>query len=446
MAINTICHMADIHIRKSTTRNIEYEEVFKNVIHSLTERKPDRIVIVGDLVHDYLDLQGEQLILASNFLDDLSKIAPVRITRGNHDCRKKNLNRVDSVKAIVDTLHNPNVIYYDKTGFYVDDNVMWAVWHHGDKANNPWKLKDAKKIDALKKNSGYTVIDLFHDPITGCKSPTGFEMTSKSYYKISDFKGDISMFGDIHKLQYFNDRSKAYSSSLIGQDFGEGDDSFHGYLLWNVKAKKAEEVPIASGYSFKSVRITPYTDFDELDFEIPNPTPNMKVRFLWCTLPQGRTKDAERKLSEYVKKMGGNVVISHKNEFLATEKVDVNESVTLENITDKAVQQEIFKDFLIKIGTDEKIIADVLALDEEITALIDASNSSTTEWSIIKFGGVNFMSYAKLDIDWRDMDGLFQITGGNTHGKCVDPDTEIEIEFDETEIINKIGYLPEILL
>src|SRR6056300_1196776 len=99
--IKTIAHLADIHIRKTPTRNEEYQQVFKKLITSLKKEKPDRIVIVGDLVHDYLDLQGEQLIMAHNLLRDFAAIAPVRITRGNHDCRKKNLKRVDSIKAIV---------------------------------------------------------------------------------------------------------------------------------------------------------------------------------------------------------------------------------------------------------------------------------------------------------------------------------------------------------
>src|SRR5271157_518439 len=98
MSINKICHLADIHIRKTPTRNEEYQEVFNKLLESLKAKKPDRIVIVGDLVHDYLDLQGEQLIMASDLLNALSEIAPVRITRGNHDCRKKNLKRVDSIK------------------------------------------------------------------------------------------------------------------------------------------------------------------------------------------------------------------------------------------------------------------------------------------------------------------------------------------------------------
>lgn len=416
--INTIAHLADIHIRKTPTRNAEYEHVFKNLIKSLKRKKPSRIVIAGDLVHDYLDLQGEQLILASNFLNDLSEIAPVRITRGNHDCRKKNLNRIDSVKAIVEVLHNPNIVYYDKTDFYIDDNVVWAVWHHGEPKNNPWKTKAAKNIEANKAESGYTIIDLFHDPVTGCKSTTGFEMNSKSYYKISDFKGDFSLFGDIHRMQYFDAaKTKAYCGSLVAQDFGEGDDNFHGYLLWNIETKTVEEISVESEHSFKNVLITPYTDFDDLDFEIENPTKHMKVRFVWGTLPQVRNKDSERKLAAYLKNKYSNVVISHINKFIEVDKVQVNENVTLQNITDNAVQHQIFVEYLEKIGVDSNMIKDVIEIDEEILKEIDINNSESIEWDIIKFGGVNFMSYGKLDIDWRDMDGLFQITGDNTAGK-----------------------------
>ena len=414
--VEKIAHLADIHIRKTPTRNEEYEKVFKNLIDSLTQKKPDRIVIAGDLVHDYLDLQGEQLIMASEFLNSLSKIAPVRITRGNHDCRKKNLKRVDSIKAIVDTLYNDRVVYYDETGFYSDENISWAVWHHGEAKNNPWKMKGIKQF--LEDNKDNTTIDLFHDPVTGCKSTTGFEMKSKSYYKVSDFKADISMFGDIHRMQFLDKHmTKAYCGSLIAQDVSEGDDNFHGYMLWDVASKTAELIPIHNDYSFKNIKVTQFIDFDDLDFEIDNPTTYMKVRFVWGTLPQTRTKDNERKLVEYLKSKYKNVVISHKNEFIENEKIDVNENVSLQNVTTKEVQHEIFKEFLIKIGTDEQLVNDVIALDEEILAEIDLIDDQSIEWNVIKFGGKNFMSYGQLDIDWRNMDGLFQITGINTAGK-----------------------------
>lgn len=193
--VEKIVQISDIHVRKTTIRNNEYEIVFNNLIESLKNEKPDRIVIVGDLVNDYLDLQPEQLILVCNLLNNLALIAPVRITRGNHDMRTKNIKRIDAIEAIVKTLNNDNVIYYNKTGFYDDDNITWAVWHFGEKNNNPWKNKKY-----VKNNNTY--IDLIHDSINGSCNPNGFVNKSKSLIDKNELKGDFSFIGHIHKMQY----------------------------------------------------------------------------------------------------------------------------------------------------------------------------------------------------------------------------------------------------
>ncbi|MFW6246579.1 MAG: metallophosphoesterase [bacterium] len=416
--IRSIAHISDIHIRKSPSRNEEYQIVFNNLLKSLKKEKPDRIVLVGDLVNDYLHLEGEQLILANKFLYDLADIAPVRITRGNHDMRKKNAKRVDSVKAIVKTLNNPNVIYYDKTDVFYDDNVAWFVWHHGDSKTSPWKTKEGKIYEKLRINGDYVAIDLFHDPINGCVSDNGVELKSKIYHKLSDFKGDYGFFGDIHKMQYLDkDKTKAYSGSLIAQKFTEGDDDFHGYLLWDIETGSVDEIEIHNDYSYKNVVINPYTDFDDLDFEIDNPTKHMRVRFVWATLPQTRNKENERRLSEYLRGLYENVTISHTNKFIEDGSIVVNDKISLNNINDVTVQHEIFKEFLNKIGVEDSVIDDVIKLDGEIIKSIDVDVDSGIEWDIVKFGGNNFMSYEKLDIDWRKLEGLFQITGINTAGK-----------------------------
>ncbi len=229
------------------------------------------------------------------------------------------------------------------------------------------------------------------------------------------------MFGDIHRFQYLDkNQTKAYCGSLIAQDVSEGDDNFHGYLLWDVKTKTFEAIPVFNNYSYKNIRITPYTDFNDLDFEIDNPTKYMRIRFIWGSLLSARNKDNERKLYEYIRtkyKTSTILTFAHKNEFVENEKIEVNENVTLENITNKAVQHEIFKDYFTKIGVDETTINDILALDEEILKEIDVVDEESIEWNIVKFGATNFMSYGQLDIDWRDKDGLFQITGINTAGK-----------------------------
>ncbi|MFW6219434.1 MAG: AAA family ATPase [bacterium] len=446
--IRTICHISDIHIRKIPTRNEEYSFVFNNLIKSLKSKQPDRIVIPGDLVHNYLDLQSEQIVLASKFLNNLAKIAPVRITRGNHDFRSSSKSRVDSVKAIVDVIANDNVVYFEKTGFFPDDNVMWAVWHHGEKNNNPWRTKEGKDILGISDRK-FTTIDLFHDPVNGCKSTTGFEMKNKSYYKLSDFKGDYLFAGDIHKKQYLNkEKTQAYSGSLIAQDFSEGDEQFHGYLLWDIKNKTVDEISIHNDWSFKNIKLTPFTDFDELDIDIENPTKHMKGRIIWSTLPSTRNNDNERKVVEYLKDKYPNIIISHNNEFVEEDAIDLDEDTTIENITTQDVQHEIFKNYLQKIGVEEEVIEDIINLDIEITNNLTLEEITNIEWSVIKFGGTNFMSYENLHIDWRDMDGIFQITGKNANGKTTilkaisyilfgkTLETETRVKFGDSRFVN----------
>ncbi|MFW6242796.1 MAG: metallophosphoesterase family protein, partial [bacterium] len=97
--VEKIAHISDVHIRKSPARNNEYYEVFEKLYKSLKEKNPSRIVITGDIVNDYIDIQSEQLILLANFLNSLASIAKVIIIRGNHDIQKKNLNRPDTIEA-----------------------------------------------------------------------------------------------------------------------------------------------------------------------------------------------------------------------------------------------------------------------------------------------------------------------------------------------------------
>ena len=428
--IKRICHLADIHIRKLPSRHQEIREVFQRLYESLKTQKPDRIVIVGDLFHDYIDLQPEATILASEFLNNLSEIAPVRISRGNHDIRKKALNRVDSIEAIVKSINNPNVIYYNDTGFFEDDNVTWAVWKHGDKNNTPWKR-------GKKNDNGNVIIDLFHDPIEGCKTPTGLEMKNGKFNKIDNFKGDYSFFGDIHKLQYFKDKTKGYCGSLIAQNFAEGDYEFHGYLLWNIDDGSVEEIAIHNDYSYKTVTVNAFTDFDDLDIDVENTTKYMRMRILWKTLPETQSEENKRKIVSHLKERYNPILITHKSEFITDDKMEVDQDVDVENIFEQSIQHEIFNDYLEKIGVSDDLIEEIINLDDEIAKKVEIEELTNIQWNIVKFSGKNFMSYESIDIDWRDLNGLFQITGLNAVGKTTIMKLITYILFNKTKETEK---------
>ncbi len=416
--VKTIAHLADIHLRKTPTRNEEYVYVFEKLIKSLKEKKPDRIIIVGDIVHDYLALGTEQSILGRRFLKSLSEITEVIITRGNHDCLKSNLKRRDSIEAMISGLDLKNIKYLNETGFYEDDNVIWTVWHHGSKRVNPWKTKEGK--DYIKnKPKDKTFIDLFHNPINSSITSSGYKMKNDGFFGVSDFKGDYSFLGDIHLKQYLDaEKTKAYSGSLIAQDFSEGDNHFHGYLFWNIETKEVEEIEIENIYhKYVNIYLNNDTDFDSLDFYLDSKIKNISLRIIWETLPATRNTTNEQKIKKHVTSQHKNVRIFHKNKFIEDESIDIKQSEEIKNIMEQEVQHEIFVEYLHKIGVSKKDIDEIIELDKEISNHINEKSLTGFEWDVVKFGGVNFMSYEKFDIDWRDKMGIYQITGKNTSGK-----------------------------
>lgn len=449
--IKKIGHFADIHIRKSPSRNGEYYKVFENTFKELDKERPDRIVVEGDIFNDYISLESEQLLLVKFFLKGLSeRTDKVIVTRGNHDILAHNKNRVDSVQMIVELLEYDNIVYYNETGFFDDDNIVWCVWKHGEKGNNsPWdKYPDHKK----DKNKVY--IDLFHDPINNSMSATDFELNRTTYRNVGDFKGDYLFAGDIHKKQYLNEeKTKAYCGTLIAQDFGEGDDQFHGYLLWDIENKTVNEISIPNDYTYKNVVISEYYQFDDLDIEIDNPTKHMKIRFLWRTLIGKDSSDNIRLLESYFRKKypESSLRFYHKKEYIQYDEVDDNGMTRnkLSEIFDPEVQKEYLDNYLDSLSVSEKQKEAILLIDEYVNKKVDMSDELlNVKWDFIKLGGVNFKSYEKIDLDFSNIKGLIQIRGKNAKGKSTilsllsyvnygnTPETDYRMAFGDSRYVN----------
>lgn len=418
--IEKIAHIADVHIRKNPARHQEYREQFEKVYKKLEEQKPDRIVIVGDLYHDYIDLEGEAEILMGEFLNKLAEISKVLIVRGNHDLRKKSLKRTDTIKAITTLIANPKVIYYDKSDFYEDENVVWVVHHHREDVN-PWVSIPHKK----KKDKIY--IDLYHNPIQGCLGHNGYPLKNNKY-SLTDLKGDYSLLGDLHLRQFFKKKRVAYPSSLIGQDFGEAPEK-HGYLLWDIINDKVDEIDIPNDHNYINFNVARNTNYDNINLNHPLLNEKSEVKVNWTDLSANINFENEVKIRTYFKEVYELLGIKITRNPLYTDVADVemvNESI---DVLDPETHRQIFIEYLEVNGYEKQFVDEILKIDDIITDRLQLDKENLgISWSIDEFWFSNFKSYGDDNrVAWKNINGIYQITGENQQGK--------------TTILDSISYI-----
>lgn len=416
-----IAHIADLHIRKNPSRNEEYRSVFENLFSSLKSQKPDTVMVLGDLVHDYNKLEGEQLILAAWFLTELAKIAPVFITEGNHDQNKNSKERINSVEAIVKTLNNPRITHLDTTGeFAYNNDVSFVVWKHGDDAN-PW--------DSINKENDKVYIDLFHDPVEGSKSALGHTVEAKRC--IRDFKGDVSMFGDIHLYQTFGsakNKTKAYCGSLIQQNFGEAKEG-HGYILWEIVKDNEnaainithELIEIHNDWSHETLVLHSLNDLENI--EIPNVGKYPNIRVLWYGDRNELTNSIKKQIRTYCKNKFNavNVLIEReKKKIILTETHETVNEVESVNIRTKTFQDEMLKSYLSDIDFNQEEIESVFKLDEIINKRLNKNDDldAVNEIELHELVLNNFLSYgSNVVLNFDDLKGVIAISAKNGTGK-----------------------------
>lgn len=194
--IKTIVHFSDLHIRLFRDHDL-YKSILTDMINQFKEIKPSRIVFTGDLVHSKNQMTPELIQIVSWLLTECATVAKTIIIPGNHDFIT-NFERLDALTPIINSLNNPNVVYYKDRGIYEDENVSWCVYSQFQ-GNTPPEIISAKGIK----------IGLFHGPISGLKTDLGYDFGDHAY-DIDKFDGlDIVLCGDIHL------RQTIYTESVI---------------------------------------------------------------------------------------------------------------------------------------------------------------------------------------------------------------------------------------
>jgi DNA repair exonuclease SbcCD ATPase subunit len=225
------------------------------------------------------------------------------------------------------------------------------------------------------------------------------------------------------KITTENKIKAIYPSSLIPQDFSEGDDHFHGYVLWDISDRNNityEKINIESDYSFKTLKVNRFTDFDNLDLYIENPTKYMNIRVKWNTFPSDYNTENILKINSYIKSTyGDNNKISHPKDFIVGDEIEIEDKddLKLENIISKDIQHKIFKTFLEEQGYEEDFINEIINIDDEISKRVEYAEVDNIVWKPLKITGENFRSYKELEFDFRNYRGITQIGGKNRGGK-----------------------------
>lgn len=249
--IKKIVHFSDLHIRLFKDHAL-YKSVLEEAFRQWREITPDRIVFTGDLVHSKNQMTPELVEFIAWVLNECSKIAKTVLIPGNHDFLESNMERLDALTPVVDSLKNEMVVYYKNRGVYEDLNIDWCVYSLMDHNIPP----DIPKNDRRK-------IGLFHGPVQGLTTNLGFKF--EDGFESSKFDGcDLVFCGDIHKRQIFDipGGKKAYMiGSTICQNYGETVTK-HGYGIYDVEKDEYTTVDLHNPKPYIAFRINSYEDIE----------------------------------------------------------------------------------------------------------------------------------------------------------------------------------------
>jgi len=411
--IEYIIHISDIHIRLNS-RHIEYIEVFEKLYEKIKSHNSNGIIVLtGDIFDTKQSLTSESIKISIEFFINLSNILPLFIICGNHDSLLSNPDRMDNISGVLTNREIKNLHYLQLSGIYKYQNILFGVSSLIDNINIHSSLldeyiKDNNLKDILK-------IALYHGPVGELEMNELY--TLKSQKTVKDFEGfDYTLLGDYHKYKYLNEeRTIAYSSSLISQCFSECDDD-HGYLYWDLKHKDSYYVRIENDYRYKKCLL----ENDIITIDDKNYNIN-EVELLKDILPKkGKVEINVGENQSYesiilIKKINKDISWSVRN--LPSKSGEKNK--TLKKIQEKVIQldyRELIKNFF-KNNINEE---DLDWVYDKIKDKIKESSKQGYTWELLELKFSNLCLYGEdntIDFTQLSKNEILLLIGNNNTGK-----------------------------
>jgi DNA repair exonuclease SbcCD nuclease subunit len=411
--IHTIYHISDIHIRRYD-RHAEYEFVFNNLyiyLNSINNTN-SLIVITGDLLHAKDNLTPDCVIKCYKFLKSLADIMPVILIAGNHDRVETNKNIKDSIDAILNERYIENLYYFKNSGIYKYGNIIFGASSLLD--NQFIKASDIINDSDYNKDKDL-LIGLYHGPVGSCSTAVGVVLHGDK--QVDDFIGyDYVLLGDIHKFQYMNkEKTIAYASSLISQNFAETDD-YHGVLIWDLIQKKSHYHIINNPYRYMKVDIIGgnmiYND-NNIDYNNPLLFPShAKIRLNIIETP----KEICEKIKKIIRKQYPHIIFQ---EIFQKKNVSLQNNENVSNSNTDFNYKQMIIEYLDKLSEEESkecqkiFMKDLEGMNLKMERQLCQWEFLDLEFSnLFVYGQNNKIDFTKLPIN--DIVGLF---APNSYGK-----------------------------
>jgi exonuclease SbcD len=244
-----ILHTSDWHIGRTLDGNDlhgEQQNVLSQIIEIANEKKPDVIVIAGDLF-DLPSPSADSQQLCNRYIIELGKIAPVLIIPGNHDSR----NRFKAIEgfAKATNIHITSQIHevverafeFEEDGskvriygvpFVAPNNVRGLEGFKDIKLNHEGVITSVmEKVREDAEANDARIIAISHLFITGgerskSKAERDIEYGGVHDIKASAFEGaDLVLLGHLHRCHTPNKKIPVahYSGSILRYSFSEAN-------------------------------------------------------------------------------------------------------------------------------------------------------------------------------------------------------------------------------
>jgi DNA repair exonuclease SbcCD ATPase subunit len=417
--VDKIFHISDIHVY-NYQRHEEYIEVFEKLYKIIEERMtPNSIIFLGgDIVHSKTNMSPELFSVVSNLLSTLCNMLPTIVILGNHDLNLNNKTRLDALTPIINSLNLPTLHFLNETNVYRYEQIAFSLLHVKDKIEN---VIPAKSFDAETK------ILMYHGPVKNSATAYGY-LLEGNYLDVLDHADyDYILLGDIHKHQYLNlERTAAYPSSLIQQNFGE--DLTHGIIEWDLNEKTSEFIKIASSHGYYTFKLKN----DKVAEKIPGDLPyNLNVAIT-----------AENCTQEFIDSFC--LALEKKYNVLRIKKPKVTKFIIDNGKGEVSLDKEnIIRDFEWRHSMLERYVQNELKQEYQADKFLDIHKTASLEldepsefigvtWKPLRFEFSNMFSYGEGNVfNLGELGGLVGLFSPNASGKSTLLDAMTYCIFDK---------------